>query len=134
MSKALGKAGVETTLISAGKYKTEGNPFVPLGSAARRHLQNRVDDYYRKFVGSVAKHRGVDTAAVREGMGQGRLLHAQVAKAESMVDDVMTFDKVLRKLVQRADRSSTKPARTPAASLPQTRTASSRREVDMLNI
>lgn len=31
VSKALRTAGVETTLISAGKHKTEGNPFEPLG-------------------------------------------------------------------------------------------------------
>ncbi|MBU6488973.1 MAG: S49 family peptidase [Burkholderiales bacterium] len=98
VSKAHGKAGVETTLISAGKYKTEGNPFEPLGADARHHVQSRVDDYYRMFTGAVAKHRGVTESAVRTDFGRGRLLDAQRAKREGMVDGVATIDEVVRKL------------------------------------
>lgn len=134
VSKALGKAGIQTTLISAGKYKTEGNPFEPLGADARQHVQARVDDYYRMFVGAVAKHRGVPEAAVRNGMGQGRLLDAQRAKREGMVDGVATIDEVVRKLAQRVDRSSTKPVRMPVASPAQTRSAALQRVIDMFNI
>jgi hypothetical protein len=39
------KLGVKTTLISAGKYKVEGNPFEPLSEEARQAaLQAEVDD------------------------------------------------------------------------------------------
>ncbi|WP_260427985.1 S49 family peptidase [Burkholderia stagnalis] len=113
-SKALGKAGIQTTLIAAGKYKTEGNPFGPLGMDARRHVQERVNDYYRMFVGAVAKHRNVAESAVRNGMGQGRLLDGQRAKRETMVDGVATFDDVVGRLAQRisAGRTGTTSLRT----------------------
>lgn len=86
------------------------------------------------FVGAVAKHRGVPEAAVRNGMGQGRLLDAQRAKREGMVDGVATIDEVVRKLAQRVDRSSTKPVRMPVASPAQTRSAALQRVIDMFNI
>lgn len=100
LSKGLGKAGISTTLISAGKYKTEGNPFQPLGADARKAMQKRVDAYYRTFVAAVAKHRNVPESAVRNGMGQGRLLDAERAKRENMVDGIATLDAVVGKLAQ----------------------------------
>ena len=133
-SKGLEKAGIETTLIAAGKFKTEGNPFQPLGTNARAAMQKRIDGYYRAFVGAVAKHRNVTESAVRNGMGQGRLLDAQHAKREGMVDDIATIDEVMRRLAQRVDRSSTKPVRMPVVSLSRTRSAGLRRVIDMFNI
>ncbi|MHB9839977.1 S49 family peptidase [Paraburkholderia terrae] len=101
MSQALEKAGVKTTLVSAGRYKLDGHPARPLGEDARKHVQSRVDEYYGAFVRSVARNRGVALAKVRNGMGQGRLLDAQRATREGMVDDVATIDMVVRKLAQR---------------------------------
>ena len=63
-------------------------PAQPLGANARRHVQARVDASYDMFVRSVARNRGVEIATVRNGFGQGRLLSAQAAKAEGMVDGV----------------------------------------------
>ncbi|ONA08806.1 S49 family peptidase [Burkholderia pseudomallei] len=124
-SKALGKAGVETTLIAAGKHKLDGHPFQPLGADARRHLQSRVNEYYGMFVRAVARNRAVDAATVRNGMGQGRLLDAERAKRENMVDGVATFDEVIGKLAQRLRQG--KVANT-------SRVAAARhREIDALN-
>ena len=101
LSKGLGRAGISTTLISAGKYKTEGNPFQPLGADARAAMRTRVDGYYRAFVAAVAKHRNVPESTVRNGMGQGRLLDAEHAKHENMVDGIATLDDVAGKLARR---------------------------------
>lgn len=64
-------------------------------------MQSRVDEYYRQFVATVAKHRSVPESAVRNGFGQGRLVDAERAKREGMVDGVATFDEVVRRLAQR---------------------------------
>jgi len=104
LSKGLEKAGVETTLISAGRYKTEGNPFQPLSTSGRSAMQARVDSYYRAFVAAVAKHRNVPESAVRNGMGQGRLLNAERAMHESMVDGIGTLDDVAGKLARRISK------------------------------
>lgn len=107
-SKALAEAGVTTTLISAGKYKTEGSPYEPLSADAQSFMQSRVDDYYSAFTKAVARNRGVPIASVRDGMGQGRVLGAQAAKDAGMVDGIDTFDGVLRKLTA-TYRSTGKP-------------------------
>ena len=112
LSKGLEKAGIETTLISAGRYKVEGNPFQTLGADARATMQKRVDGYYRAFVAAVAKHRNVPESAVYNGMGQGRLLDAERAMRENMVDGIATLDDVASKLVRRIGQG--KPGRPPA--------------------
>ncbi len=63
------------------------------------------------FVTAVAKHRGVTESTVRNGMGQGRLLDAERAKHENMVDDVASLDDVVRRLAQRIGQG--KPVRPP---------------------
>ena len=95
-SKAVEEAGVAVTLISAGKFKTEGNPYEALGDDAKAFMQSRTDDYYGAFTRDVAKGRNISVDQVRNGMGQGRVLGATQAKSESMVDGVMTFDQVIR--------------------------------------
>jgi len=104
-SAALAEAGIKTTLISAGKFKVEGNPYQPLGDDAQAFMQSRVDDYYTAFTKAVAKGRGVSISQVRDGMGQGRVLGADAALAENMVDGIMTFDDVIKKM-QRDAKSS----------------------------
>ena len=95
-SKAMAEAGVDVTLISAGKYKVEGNPYEPLSAEARDFLQSRTNDYYGAFTRDVAKGRKVSVDQVRSGMGQGRVLGADQARSEGMVDGVMTFDQTVR--------------------------------------
>lgn len=95
-SKAVEESGVAVTLISAGKFKVEGNPYEALTPEARDFMQSRTDDYYGAFTRDVAKGRNVSVDQVRSGMGQGRVLGATQAKAENMVDGIMTFDQVIR--------------------------------------
>lgn len=97
-SKALEEEGVKPTLISAGKFKVEGNPYVPLDEQAQAFMQSRVDDYYNAFIEAVAKGRGVSTNDVRSGMGEGRVLGADAALAGGMVDGIATFDDVLSRM------------------------------------
>jgi len=94
-SKALENEGVRITLISAGKYKTEGNPSEPLADEARAAIQSKVDDYYTMFVKGVAQNRGSTQAAVRDGYGQGRMVLASQAVKLNMADRVATLDDVL---------------------------------------
>ena len=104
-SKALEGDGVKPTLISAGKFKVEGNPYVPLDLEALSFMQSHVDDYYNAFAKAVAKGRGLTVNDVREGMGEGRVLGADAALAAKMVDGVATFDEVLAK-IQKTARSA----------------------------
>jgi len=89
-------------LISAGKYKTEGNPYAPMDEEALAFAQSRVDDYHAAFVRAVARGRAVSVAHVRDGMGQGRVLGAQAALAEHMIDGVMSMPELIRKMQRTA--------------------------------
>lgn len=101
LSKALEQEGVDVTLISAGKYKVEGNPFEPLTEEAQAFIQARVDEAYSQFVKDVARGRGVTPAAVRGGYGEGRALTAKDAKSAGLIDRIDTMDGTLSRLVGR---------------------------------
>jgi signal peptide peptidase SppA len=95
ISKALASEGISRSLISAGKFKVEGNPFEPLGEEARAAMQARVDVAYDTFVRDVARNRGVSLTAVRDGFGQGRMVDAAPAVTEGMADKVGTMQETL---------------------------------------
>lgn len=101
ISVALDNLGVKMSLISAGKYKTEGNPFETLGEEARGAVQGRVDDYYDMFTKAVARGRGVSQADVTGGFGEGRVVGAKQAVKLGMADRVATIDQVIDKLMAR---------------------------------
>ena len=106
-SKALEEDGIKPTLISAGKFKVEGNPYAALDEQAQAFMQSRVDDYYATFTKGVAKGRGVGIDQVRSGMGEGRVLGADAALAQGMVDGIATFDQVIARM-RTAQRSQQK--------------------------
>jgi signal peptide peptidase SppA len=101
VSKFQESEGVKTTLISAGKYKSEGNAYEPLTPEAKDYLQSRVDDYYNLFTATVARNRGVGVQAVRDGYGEGRVVGAKKAKADGMVDRIDTLDATIERLMKR---------------------------------
>lgn len=101
ISKALEKEGVKVTLISAGKYKVEGNPFEPLSEEGLAVRQASVDAAYALFVKDVARGRGVSVSDVRNGFGEGRALPAKDAKAAGLIDRIASMEDVLSKAVGR---------------------------------
>jgi len=98
VSRAQDAAGITTTLISAGMFKTEGNPYEPLGSDARGAIQASVDDYYDLFVRDVAAGRGTTATDVRDGYGQGRTLTAKRAVAAGLADRVATLEETVGRM------------------------------------
>jgi signal peptide peptidase SppA len=121
-SRALDEAGVTTTLISAGKFKVEGNPYSPLDTEAQSFMQSRVDEYYAAFAKAVSRGRGVPISQVRDGMGQGRVVGAQVALEQNMVDGVATLEDVLSRM-QKRDRQGPPGLRSRTAQIDRARAA-----------
>ena len=105
--------GIDIRTVAAGKFKTEGDPTQPINEEAIANLQSRINDYYKQFVDSVARGRDVKTTAVKNGMGQGRMLGADAALAENMVDGIATFRQLMARHTGNADPSkpSTPPRR-----------------------
>lgn len=93
--------GLKVSLISAGKYKVEGNPFEPLNEEARASMQAGVDRYYAAFVSDVAKGRQVSRATVEANFGQGRMVSPAAALAAGMVDRIASYQDTLSRLTGR---------------------------------
>ncbi|NPT61204.1 S49 family peptidase [Paraburkholderia elongata] len=134
VSGALNKVGISMTLVSAGKYKTEGNSFGPLTGEARAAMQTRIDAYYGAFTRNVARNRNVDVSKVRNGMGEGRTLSAQAARSENMVDGVATLDEVVNRLARRIGQPSSGPVRASVAPPSGTRAAARQRLIERLSL
>lgn len=112
VTKMQERLGIKTTLISAGKYKTEGSPFQELGEEAKAAIQARVDEAYSMFVSDVAKGRRVSVDAVRSDFGEGRMVTASQALKTGMVDRIETIDQTVARLSRR--RAQAAPVAEPA--------------------
>jgi signal peptide peptidase SppA len=98
ISAALEQEGRQITLVHAGKFKVEGNPFEPLTDEARANIQTRVDEVFGMFVDAVAAGRNVSSKRVRSDMGEGRVVGAREALERGMVDRIETFDETIARV------------------------------------
>lgn len=100
MSKAMEMEGVKVSMISAGKFKTEGNPYEPLAEEARAAIQGRVDEAYDTFINTIARNRGISPDDVRNNFGEGRTVGARQAVKLGMADRVSTLEETISRLLQ----------------------------------
>lgn len=115
ISGALERAGIKVSLIAAGRHKTEGNPYEPLGEEARAALQARVDEFYAMFVADVARGRRVGVETVRGEFGEGRTVGAKQAAELGMADGVGTLADGIRRAAKLAGQAA--PVMSAAAEL-----------------
>ena len=87
-SKALEKAGLERTFITAGKDKV---PFAEDGSfteAFKEKLQHQVDELYEGFTSHVAQHRNLSVEAVKNT--EANVFMSKDAIELGLADQIMT--------------------------------------------
>lgn len=94
-TRAERKVGIKTTVVSAGKYKAELDPSLPLTEEGRAELQSKVDHYYRLFVAAVSKGRNVTEHRVEKDFGEGRMVTAKDAVSRGMADRVGTLEQTI---------------------------------------
>lgn len=120
LSKRAEMMGVKITFISAGRHKTELNPFEPLGDEARAFEQAKVDAAYRMFATTVGRGRGVSVRAkdIEEGtfMGGGRSFGAKDAVAMGLADRVATFDETVARMASGRGRGRARAEELPSGS------------------
>lgn len=90
--------GRRFTYISAGPYKTEGNPHQPLSQEAINYRQEIIDELYGDFVNAVAVGRNVTADHVKENFGGGRLMTSKKAFEAGLTDGVMEYDALVASL------------------------------------
>jgi signal peptide peptidase SppA len=74
LSKALEEAGIKVTMLYAGDYKVDGNPYESLNDGAKSRIEGRLQQSYNLFVNTVANYRGLESDAVvatKAGLFQG---------------------------------------------------------------
>lgn len=104
--------GIKITEISAGKFKTEGAPWKPLGEDARVFLDARVQEVYEQFTADVARFRSgplgrsLTAEQVQKGFGEGRVLSAEEAVKEGLADRIATLDDVVAELLDKDARAA----------------------------
>lgn len=108
------RLGLKFTLVSAGKFKTEGNPYSPLTEEALGAMQARVDEYYRMFLADVATGRRATAKQVRDTFGEGRMMGAEEAVSIGMADRVGTLEGTVARLLPKA-AAVARPAGRPGA-------------------
>ena len=93
--------GVKIDVIRGGTHKIEANPFEPLSEEARAAIQESVDNYYRTFVGAVARGRGIKVSELRKAPhGNGRMVLARQAVEVGLADRVETIDETVSRLAR----------------------------------
>lgn len=100
--------GVHYTAVFAGDRKNDLNPHEPISSEAHAFLKAEVNRIYGLFVETVARHRGIESSAVRDT--EAGLFFGHAAVAMGLADAVGTFDDALAQLL-----ASLSPNPTPVA-------------------
>jgi len=105
-SEMLKAEGIKPTVITAGPYKWEANPYQPLGDEAKAAVQARVDEYYEAFIDALARNRGASRTKVKKDFGGGRVVGASAAVQQGMADVVAPFDRVIRDMLPKTKTMS----------------------------
>lgn len=100
-SAADANAGFKYTIISAGKYKTEGNPHEPLSKDGREYRQEVINELNDEFVSAVARGRSVDVDKVDRDYGQGRMVPNKKALVRGMIDGIRNYDELSTEIVSK---------------------------------
>ena len=90
-------AGIETTEISAGKYKRIASQYAPLTESGRQSIQDEVDAIYAIFVDTVARHRGVSVEQAL-AMADGKVFMGQQAIDVGLADGFATLETLIQQL------------------------------------
>ena len=88
------KIGVRDVTIKSGENKDMLNPFKDLTPEQEKLLQTLVDQMYERFVGLVAKHRGIKLERAKE-IADGRIYLAPQAKEIGLIDSIGYTDDAL---------------------------------------
>jgi signal peptide peptidase SppA len=86
VSQMLEDEGIKVTMLYAGKYKVDGNPYEKLSEGARSRIETRLSQSYNLFVNTVAENRGIDPDVIigtEAGIFQG-----EDAKTHHLIDAV----------------------------------------------
>lgn len=90
------KDGIKPTFISAGDFKTAGNPYEKLEGEHLEYLQSSVNQSYEMFIDAVAGARDIDKKAIRAT--QAKVYSGKEAVKIGLADGIRTYESVLKEM------------------------------------
>lgn len=108
-TKMLENAGVKITVITTGKMKAAGSPFVQTTDEHVKYIQALIESTMDAFVADVSKGRGMRGETVRKM--EAAVFPAKEAVENKLVDGIATFDQAYMKLQKRTGKKSSGTAR-----------------------
>jgi protease-4 len=80
------KIGLASVVFKSGKFKDMLNGARPITPEERDYVQSFVMKTYEKFLGIVAKERGLPADGLRNGIADGRILSGRDAFENKLID------------------------------------------------
>jgi protease-4 len=87
VSELLTKLGVRFNEVKSGELKAAPNPFEPATEAARKVMQETIDDGFRWFISLVEERRKIAVNDVA-GLRDGRIFSGRQALERKLVDEI----------------------------------------------
>jgi len=94
------KVGLASVVFKSGKFKDLLNGARPMTPEEREFVQNFVMKTYDKFLGVVAKERGLSADALRNSIADGRILSGKEALENKLIDSVGQIEDAYTKAKQ----------------------------------
>jgi len=94
------KLGLAAVVFKSGKFKDILNGARPVTPEERELIQGFIMQTYDKFVGIVAKERGVPVDTLRNGIADGRILSGKDALNNKLIDQLGQLDDAYSKAKQ----------------------------------
>jgi protease-4 len=94
------KLGLAAVVFKSGKFKDILNGARPITAEERELIQGFVMQTYDKFLGIVAKERGVPADTLRNGIADGRILSGKDAFKDKLIDGLGQLDDAFSKAKQ----------------------------------
>jgi protease IV len=92
-----GKVGLESVVFKSGKFKDMLNGAREMTADEQTYVQSLVMQSYDRFVGIVAKARGLDETELRNGVADGRILSGEDALEAKLVNELGYIEDAYRK-------------------------------------
>lgn len=109
VSKAEEMDGVKTTILTAGKYKSVGNPYAPLSAEHQAVMQDRLDYSYSAFVNAISSYTGTPIDKVLSEMADARIFNGKQAVDVGLAAGMMSFDGMLAMMQEKGNKRTTMP-------------------------
>lgn len=112
-AKMLEKEGIGVDIIRAGEYKAPVHPAEPLSDKGREVLTQKTERLYGFFLSHVVDNRPVDIND-KDRWAEGRVFFAQEAMGVGLVDEVITLNELVDRLIDTQDPEPTGDTQMPA--------------------